>query len=78
MAGERPTWLLPLKEVLQQIPSPFLLIHRSHVVNPVHLKRIERDNRAYRLVLANDVVLPISRQRLNDVLPKVRAYLESG
>ena len=69
---------LPLKQVLQQIPSPFLLIHRSHVVNPVHLKRIERDNRAYRLVLANDVVLPISRQRLNDVLPKVRAYLESG
>ncbi len=69
---------LPLKEVLQQIPSPFLLIHRSHAVNPLHLKRIERESRAYRLILTNDVVLPISRHRLNDVLPKVRAYLESG
>ena len=69
---------LPLKEVLQQIQSPFLLIHRSHAVNSHHLKRIERESRAYRLILTNDVVLPISQHRLNDVLPKVRAYLESG
>ncbi len=69
---------LPLKEVLQQIPSPFLLIHRSHAVNPLHLERIERDKRTYRLILTNDVVLPISRHRLNEVLPKVRAYLERG
>ena len=67
---------LALKEVLAQMPSPFLLIHRSHAVNPLHLKRIERDKRTYRLILINDVVLPISRHRLNEVLPKLRAYLE--
>lgn len=67
---------LPLRDVVEHVPAPFLLVHRSHVVNPIHLKRIEREGRTYRLILTNDVVLPISRHRLNKVLPKVREYLK--
>ena len=66
---------LPLRDVMECVPASFLLVHRSHVVNPIHLERIEREGRAYRLILTNDVVLPISRHRLNKVLPKVREYL---
>lgn len=66
---------LPLRDVVEHLPASFLLVHRSHLVNPIHLKRIEREGRAYRLILTNDVVLPISRHRLNKVLPKVREYL---
>lgn len=66
---------LPLRDVVEHVPASFLLVHRSHLVNPIHLQRIEREGRAYRLILTNDVVLPISRHRLNKVLPKVREYL---
>jgi hypothetical protein len=67
---------LPLKQVLQNLPPSFELVHRSHVINPLHLKRIDKEERAYRLTLDNDAVVPISRHRLKEVLPRMKAHLE--
>ena len=66
---------LPLRDILEQAPSSFLLIHRSYAVNPAHLERIERDGRSYRLILTNNVILPISKHRLREVLPRVKKSL---
>jgi len=66
---------LPLREVVERAPGALLLIHRSHAVNPAHLERIDRKGRTYRVTLKNGAVLPVSRHRLNEVLPQVRAHL---
>jgi hypothetical protein len=65
----------PLKEVKALLPEFFLQVHRSHIVNPQHLRAIERGNRSYRLQLACDESLPISKHRINEVLPHLQKHL---
>ena len=60
---------LPLKEMLLKLPPEhFLKIHRSHVVNRVHISHLARKGRDYKAVLQRfHVELPISRSRFKDL-----------
>lgn len=66
---------LPLKELLGHLPEQFLQIHRSHVVNVDAVSHVSRQDRQYRVHLRDgDVVLPISRQRMQAVLPILEGH----
>jgi DNA-binding LytR/AlgR family response regulator len=62
---------LPLKKLMQALPRDvFIQIHRSHVVNLSHVKRMEKTGRECRLVLSADgIYLPVSRYRLPHLKP---------
>lgn len=65
---------LPLKSLLAQLPEPFLQIHRSHVVNVGAVTGLERRGRGCWVKVATaaqPVWLPVSRQRLDEVLPRL-------
>ncbi len=66
---------MPLKEVLASLPFEFAQVHRSHVVNLRSIRSIRRENRSMRLVLDGDFEVPVSRHRLNEVLPLLRQQL---
>ncbi len=66
---------MPLKEVLASLPAEFAQVHRSHVVNLRSIRSIKRENRSMRLVLDGDFEVPVSRHRLNEVLPLLRQQL---
>jgi DNA-binding LytR/AlgR family response regulator len=58
----------PLKDIKNLLPESLLHVHRSHIINPQHTNAIEKDNRTYSLQLASGHSLPISKQRINQVL----------
>ena len=65
---------LALKETLAQLPVDyFLQIHRSHLVNLTYVRSIRTSGRSYELLMENsDSVLPVSRHRLSEVLPRLK------
>lgn len=65
----------PLKEILQELPEAnFQQIHRSHLVNLRHASGIQKKGRAHKLVLNGfDLELPISRYRLAQIQPRLKA-----
>jgi hypothetical protein len=65
----------PLKEIKNLLPESFLQVHRSHIVNPRHLRSIEKESRSYTLQLMSGESLPVSRHRINQVLPHLQKYL---
>ncbi len=66
---------MPLREVLALLPAEFVQVHRAHVVNLRSIRSIKRENRNMRLVLDGDFEVPVSRHRLNQVLPLLRQQL---
>jgi hypothetical protein len=66
---------MPLREVLALLPAEFVQVHRSHVVNLRNIRSIRRENRSMRLILDGDFEVPVSRHRLDQVLPLLRQQL---
>ncbi len=71
---------LALKNLLQELPeSSFLQIHRSHIVNLGHASGIQKRGRSHSVVLSRFALeLPISRYRLAQVQPRLRAKGRGG
>lgn len=66
---------MPLRDVLALLPDEFVQVHRSHIVNLRSIRSIRRKNRNIRLVLAGGFEVPVSRHRLDQVLPLLRQQL---
>ena len=68
---------LSLKEALANLPSShFAQVHRSYAVNLQHVKQIKKKGQAYQLfVEGSDNLLPASRHRAHDFLPKLKEIL---
>ena len=66
---------MPLHDVLALLPSDFVRVHRSHVVNFEHIVSINRRNRSIRVILDGDYKVPVSRHRLEEVLPLLRQQI---
>jgi len=66
----------PLKALQQSLPGDhFLQIHRSHLVNLMHVSGFSKDRRAIRLIWTqNEVILPVSRYRLSDLRTRLMDY----
>lgn len=60
--------------VLRLPEEPFVLCHRSYVVNIVHVRRIKRNE----LMLSSGEVLPISRPYLSDIYTAFDSYYQEG
>jgi hypothetical protein len=63
---------VPLHDVQALLPSGFVQVHRSHIVNPAHITSIRRKNRNIRVILDSGYEVPVSRHRLDDVLPVIQ------
>ncbi len=68
---------LSLKEAMATLPSTsFEQVHRSHVVNLHYVKEIIGKGQSYQLRMADtDELIPASRHRARDFLPKLKAIL---
>ena len=66
---------MPLRDVLALLPPEFVQVHRSHIVNVRSIRSVKRKNRAIRLVLDDGFQVPVSRHRLDQVLPLIRQQL---
>lgn len=66
---------LPLRDVLALLPDGFVQVHRSHIVNLGSIRSIRRKNRSTKLVLDGGLEVPVSRHRLDEVLPLLRQQL---
>ncbi len=66
----------PLSSVEPILPSTFIKVHRSHVVNLDKISHVEKQDRNYALLLDNNQFrVPISRGRLQEVLPRLQRFL---
>jgi len=66
---------MPLRDVLELLPSEFVQVHRSHIVNLHHIASIKREGRSIYLALDGDYQVPVSRHRLDEVLPLIRQQI---
>ncbi len=57
-------------------PDNFLQVHRSHIVNLSAIESVNRRAREIRVVLTEGFEIPVSRHRLDEVLPRILARLE--
>ena len=66
---------IPLKAILKELPKThFLQVHRSHVVNTGHIKRILKSGRDHKIVVKRyDLELPISRSRFKELPQDLKA-----
>lgn len=69
---------MPLRDVHALLPSGFVQVHRSHVVNLAHIASIRRKNRSIRVILDSGYEVPVSRHRLEEVLPVLRQRISTG
>ncbi len=63
---------MPLRDVAKLLPDQFVQVHRSHIVSLGHVRSIKRHKRSIRLVLDGEFEVPVSRHRLDAVLPLLR------
>lgn len=66
---------MPLRDVMALLPAEFTQVHRSHIVNLRSIQSVRRKNRRTRLVLQGDFEVPVSRHRLDRILPLLRQQL---
>lgn len=59
----------PLNDIQALLPAGFARVHRSHIVNLQHVNSLRRSNRNLRLILDGGYEVPVSRHRLDEVLP---------
>lgn len=65
-----------LADLLEKLPkSHFIQIHRSHVVNMRAIRQLEKMSRASRVYLKSDVMLPVSRHRLSEVMARIESRI---
>ena len=57
-----------LKSIADQLPTTFVRVHRSYVVNIDKVISMKRDGENGYLVLTNDTQIPVSRR----MMPQVR------
>ena len=69
---------MPLRDVKTLLPAQFVQVHRSHVVNLNHIVSICRKNRNIRVILDGGYEVPVSRHRLDEVLPVLRQKMLSS
>jgi len=69
---------MPLRDVQTLLPSYFVQVHRSHIVNLQHVATVRRKNRSIRLILDSAYEVPVSRHRLDDVLPLLRQQIAAS
>lgn len=64
---------LSLKEAKKKLPQvEFEQVHRSHIVNLNYVKKIVSKGQSYQLMMTGmDVLIPASRHRAQDFLPKL-------
>ncbi len=67
---------MPIREVLSLLPADFVQVHRSHVVNLAQVVSLCRKNRNIRVMLEGDFEVPVSRHRLDRVLPLLRQQVK--
>jgi len=65
--------LMPLRDVLAELPEGFVQVHRSHIVNVTYVSAVRRKGRNIRLILEGGFEVPVSRHRLEGLLPKLQA-----
>jgi hypothetical protein len=65
---------MTLRDVLVLLPPEFVRVHRSHVVNPSHVSSLRRKGRNLRVVLKGNYEVPVSRHRLDHVMPRFQQY----
>ncbi|MCP4302606.1 MAG: LytTR family transcriptional regulator [Gammaproteobacteria bacterium] len=63
---------MPLRDVQKLLPPIFVQVHRSHIVNLQHVASIRRKKRGLRVILNGGYEAPVSRHRLDEVLPLLR------
>jgi len=57
-----------LRDAIELLPKQmFAQTHRSHVVNLNHVRKIQRKERSYFLILKNDKQVPVSRSRFTEL-----------
>ena len=66
----------PLTRIEHLLPDYFIKVHRSHIVNLDKILNVEKLERNYALLLADEYRIPISRSRLQQVLPKLQTFLD--
>lgn len=68
-----------LADILDKLlDSHFIQVHRSHVVNVNAIRKLDKKNRSSRVCLKSDVVLPVSRHRLTEVIGRIQDAMEQG
>ncbi len=71
--GARRTHLANLQDMERELPSAFLRVHRSYIVNTAFVKSLTREsNGVGALAMANGDSVPVSRR----ILPNVRSRLQ--
>jgi len=63
---------MPLRDVLALLPPGFVQVHRSHIINLGHIASLHRKGRSICVVLDGGYEAPVSRHRLDDVLPLIQ------
>ena len=63
---------MPLRDLSALLPDNFVQVHRSHIVNLRYVQAVKRRKRSVRLVLPGEFEVPVSRYRLDEVLPRLR------
>ncbi len=65
-----------LADLLKKLPqSQFIQIHRSHVVNMQAIRQLDKKSRASKVYLKSDVMLPVSRHRLSEVMARIKSRM---
>ncbi|MGI9327634.1 MAG: LytR/AlgR family response regulator transcription factor [Pseudomonadales bacterium] len=65
---------MPLRDVQTLLPPIFVQVHRSHIINLEHVVSIRRIKRGLRVILNDGYEVPVSRHRLDEVLPLLRSF----
>jgi hypothetical protein len=66
---------MTLRDLMNMLPARFVQVHRSHVVNLGHVSGIRRTGRNIRVLIQGDSEVPVSRHRLEEVLPILRQHV---
>ena len=69
---------MPLRDLRKLLPDDFVQVHRSHIVNLRHVESVSRKNRQVFLILDGGYEVPVSRHRLEQVLPRIRARVDGS
>ncbi len=67
---------LSLKQAVEKLSSDsFEQVHRSHVVNLLHVQKIEKKGQTYQMLMRGiDDIIPASRHRAQSFLPRLKKF----
>jgi len=73
VAGRTHSCYEKLVNLINRLPRQFIFSHKSFLVNMDKIRRIERE----RIVLVNNMEVPVSKYRYNEVRSSYLSYIES-